>query len=366
MRKRISTTLIFCLFLLVAFGQSTGNLYRQKHICLDVGLPYWEPSLKIGNGWDAFTLISAADEGVIYAVNPNGKLFWYKDTGYNKGKTEWFSGNGIPISSDWDYFKKIMCAGKGVIYGVTQSGDLWWMKHTDYLNGTTSWDPNSGNKVGQGWNGLRDYFCGRDGVIYAVFQDGTLKWTKHLGVTNGSAGAAAYVNGGNWASMGINMNNYGRFFTSGDIVYAVENTTNDLYWWRPEAVDSVSGQPTKWFNNGIGRKVGVNWNNYKHIFAINDGFIYAVGNMLTSSEEPVSENKLHLFPTIATNAVNIQFEKVVSGTIEIVDVSGKTTQKIEISDQQSCQLEVMQLPSGWYSIVFRSDLDVHSTRFFKL
>ncbi|MGI8595478.1 MAG: hypothetical protein ACR2ML_14145 [Solirubrobacteraceae bacterium] len=47
----------------------------------------------------------------------------------------------------------------GVIYAVQNNGDLLWFRHEGRADGTFRWASNEGKKVGHGWNS-RQALCG--------------------------------------------------------------------------------------------------------------------------------------------------------------------------------------------------------------
>ncbi len=42
----------------------------------------WELPKEVGTGWGHFTKIISAGDGDIYAIQPNGDLYWYKHDGW--------------------------------------------------------------------------------------------------------------------------------------------------------------------------------------------------------------------------------------------------------------------------------------------
>ncbi len=71
-----------------------------------------------------------------------------------------------------------------MIYAVDPQGKLWWYKHRGYLTGAQDWE--GPKQVGTGWAGFRKVFSSSDGFIYALQNTGDLLWYQHLGYRDGS------------------------------------------------------------------------------------------------------------------------------------------------------------------------------------
>ena len=80
----------------------------------------------------------------------------------------------------------IFSGGNGVIYGVQNDGTLYWYRHKGWLKGENNWVSLNGKKIGDGWI-FDQIFSGSDGLIYGVHNDGTLHWYRHKGWLSGAA-----------------------------------------------------------------------------------------------------------------------------------------------------------------------------------
>jgi hypothetical protein len=82
-----------------------------------------------------------------------GSLLWYKHKGYLNGTISWANGGaGIQVGSGWANFKSVFATDSGVIYGIQTDGKLIWYRHKGYLNGTSSFaNGGAGIQVGSGW-----------------------------------------------------------------------------------------------------------------------------------------------------------------------------------------------------------------------
>ena len=162
----------------------------------------------IGIGWGEFQQIFAGGDGVVYGVQPNGELKWYRNTGYRTGggyndPGGWDPKGGKTIGIGWGEFKQIFSTGKGIIYGVAASGELKWYRNTGYLTGAGyndagGWDAKSGKTIGIGWSELEHLTATANGVIYGVAANGDLKWYRNTGYLTG----AGYNDSGGWDAKG--------------------------------------------------------------------------------------------------------------------------------------------------------------------
>ncbi|MGB0866247.1 MAG: tachylectin-related carbohydrate-binding protein [Granulosicoccaceae bacterium] len=151
-----------------------------------------------GLGWRSYEKVFYGDNGVLYAVTPEGRLAWYKHLGWKDGSRDWAnSGNELIVSvgsqPDWRKYRHVFSAGDGVIYAVTggSTGDLHWYKHEGWQDGINSWANGGRPSVistsqGLGWGSYKYLESGGKGVLYAVKSNGALVWYNHLGYQDGS------------------------------------------------------------------------------------------------------------------------------------------------------------------------------------
>jgi hypothetical protein len=161
-----------------------GWLSWYKHNGYASGSPDWEMPRNVGNGFNGQQVFSGGN-GVIYLINNAGELYWYKHLGYKSGDKIW-ANNGIGKkvgNTGWKDARFVFSGGDGVIYLIDNRGDLYWSKHLGLQDGTDKWQER--RKIGSGWLNLRQVFSGGGGIIYAVKDNGDLVWQKHEGFTNG-------------------------------------------------------------------------------------------------------------------------------------------------------------------------------------
>jgi hypothetical protein len=228
---------------------SDGDLLWYRHDGHDDGSFRWATAQgkKVGSGWKVRQAFSGGD-GVIYAVMANGDLLWNRHEGRADGTFRWASPNGKKVGTGWN-FEHVFSGGGGVIYAITAGGDLLWYRHDGRADGSMRWAAAQGTKVGQGWS-FKHVFSGGDGVIYAVTADNHLLWYRHDGRDDGSfrwAAAQGKTVGSGW--------DVRQAFSTGDgVIYAVMSN-GDLLWNRHEGRGDGSFRWTA----PTGKKVGSGW-----------------------------------------------------------------------------------------------------------
>lgn len=126
----------------------------------------WAPGSgnTIGNGWEHFQILFSAG-GALLGVEPNGDLRWYAYVGQGaedrSGNTGWSANSGNVIGHGWNRFSKIVGDlsdhdGLGQeIYAIEPNGNMFWYKYMGDGRsdpaGSVGWHPNSGNQIGRGW-----------------------------------------------------------------------------------------------------------------------------------------------------------------------------------------------------------------------
>ena len=145
--------------------QDNGDLLWYRHEDRDDGADRWAPGsgTKVGNGWH-FKQVFSGGDGVIYAIQDTtvdvstgrrigGNLAWYRHDGWRTGGAEWTS--PVAAGKKWDKFKQVFYGGDGVIYAIQDNGDLLWYRHEGRDDGADRWAPGSGTKVGNGGTSSR-------------------------------------------------------------------------------------------------------------------------------------------------------------------------------------------------------------------
>ena len=114
----------------------------------------WQPGsgLVIGGGWDGFTHVAYAGDGVFYAVDGDGTLFWYRRLDVTQEFSAWYNdGVGAAIGSGFQIADQFFAA-RGAVYLSDSAGNLFWYGYSDSLSPDGVWVPTSGARIGAGWN----------------------------------------------------------------------------------------------------------------------------------------------------------------------------------------------------------------------
>ncbi len=204
------------------------------------------------------------EEGIIYRVDINGDMFWYKHTGHRTGSAKWVRNDGKLVGRGFKG-KHVFAGGGGIIYFIDDKGDLYWYKHLGYLNGAYSWangavgkkvadgtivNPRLGGRVATKWRTARFVFSGGNGVIYLIDRAGDLYWYKHTGFLDGTErwqGPNRIAR--NWQDIRV-------VFSGGNgSIYAVHNR-GILLWYKH--IDFAGGTDA-WENNREPRRLGGGW-----------------------------------------------------------------------------------------------------------
>jgi hypothetical protein len=152
-----------------------------------------------------------------------------------------------------------------------QKGNIFWYEHKGWQTGTGA--PSPGVEIGHGgWTNFKSVFASRDGWIYAIDWYGNLNRYHDTHWQNGvpmSLGSSQVISSDNWVQ-------YREVFASSDasgnrLIYAITGDykspgTGKLWRW----LDTGGNQL------GQGTLIEGGWENYKHVFASNDGVIYGI------------------------------------------------------------------------------------------
>ncbi|SJM92556.1 tachylectin-related carbohydrate-binding protein [Crenothrix polyspora] len=176
------------------------------------------------------TKMFSGDDGIIYTINNKGQLLWSRHDGRFNGSQVWTNGNKLSIiGNGWNKYSHVFSGGDGIIYAITTDGKMLWFRHTGWLDGTAKWTADSGKQVSKGWVGVLKVFSGGNGVIYSIMPSGRLRWHRHDGRLTGTDN---WVNAGVHSVVGYNWQGYRQVFTGGDgIIYAI-TAKGDLLWHR--------------------------------------------------------------------------------------------------------------------------------------
>lgn len=210
--------------------------------------------LRLNGPTDNYQYVFPGGDGVIYAIDNDGQLFWYKHEC-------WRDGSGEPAmrrrvgESGWNRFRKVFSSGEGIIYAVDHGGKLIWYRHDGWVDG--GGEVSHRRVVGQsGWQEFLNVFSGGDGVIYAIDLKGNLLRYTHTGWRDGSneASEPTVVGSGGW-------DHYRGVFGGDGVIYAIGE--GNLFWY-PKGL-------------GYKREIGTGgWNEFGNVFYGGEGIIYAI------------------------------------------------------------------------------------------
>ena len=117
----------------------------------------------VGQNWAQFVHVFSTGEGVIYAVDPQGRLWWYKHRGYLTGTQDWEGPK--QVGTGWSAFKKVFSSSEGYIYALTQTGEMLWYQHMGYQDGSVKW--RGPTPIGAAWGDYSLVFSAMQGTPQA-------------------------------------------------------------------------------------------------------------------------------------------------------------------------------------------------------
>jgi len=231
----------------------SGQLRRWSYPAPLTGGGAWSQAM-ISSSWGGDNTISGGD-GVIYAISSTGALRWYKDNNFNgSGGANWHSSSGSVIGSGWTIFSRVLGAGNGVIYGMEPNGTLRWYRHLG-PNADPTWAAGSGSVIGSGWNIFASMVSSGNGILYGVATNGDLRWYRHLDPLGGTS---SWANGGSGVTVGSGWNAFTRIGSFGAGVLLGRDGVGNLLWYRH--LEPLAGSDS-WANSGVGISQGTGWSN---------------------------------------------------------------------------------------------------------
>ena len=238
-----------------------------------------------------FIRLIGGGNGVIYAIQADGRLLWYRHAGWATVSSSWAnSGIARQIGTGWSSFVTVLAGSNGTLFGLRPNGDLIWYRYvvSDWNTGAGSWAANSGSRIGNGFTSFSRLFGGYDGVIWGVAGNGDLHYFRY-NRTDGTTGSGAWTSrgkvGNGWQAMSDLVGD------SGGVIYAMAGT---LKWYRYDG--------TKWAT-GSGKAIGNGWaeTTQKTAICAGSGALYRV--QLDKDEVPNLDDKLLAYRlTTWTNA----------------------------------------------------------------
>jgi len=129
----------------------------------------WEGPKVLGTGWQDYKKVFSGCKGTIYAITQDGTLKWLKHLEYLTGGSRpsaWLAPRTVGIG--WQNFQHVFPACNGIIYAVTPNGELWWYKHNGAnsgkgLNSPGAWE--GPKTVSYGWQNIKTIFAIMPGTL---------------------------------------------------------------------------------------------------------------------------------------------------------------------------------------------------------
>ena len=137
--------------------------------------PPWEGPKQVLSGLRDYDKFFSGSDGILYAIDRGGDLFWNRNDGFREGASQWAGWK--KVGTGWGDFTKVFSMGEGIVYAVAADGSLMWYRHDAYKTGDFQWT--GPETVGTGWNQFKDILPAGGGVILAVKPDGSIVWYKH-------------------------------------------------------------------------------------------------------------------------------------------------------------------------------------------
>ena len=195
-------------------------------------------------GWQQFIFLFAAENNVIYAVNPQGQLLRYVDASQTGGGD--VSSPQVVGQGGWLQFLFLFSGGGNIIYAVNPQGQL--LRYAD-ASQTGGGDVSSPQVVGQGgWQQFKFLFGGGNNVIYAVNQQGQLlRYVDASQTGGGDVSSPQVVGQGGWLQF--------LFLFTGwnNIIYAVDQQGQLLFYRDASQTGGGDVSSPRW----IGRMAAV-------------------------------------------------------------------------------------------------------------
>jgi len=244
-----------------------------------------------------FVRLVAAGNGVIYAIQADGSLRWYRHAGWTSGGTGWANGVGREIGTDWHIFRAVLAGSAGQLYTVSGDRTLrWWqydLADPDGGSGDGTWHTASGAVIHDGFGDYPRVLGGYDDVLYGVKSDGSLWWLRYE-AGDGSSGPDSWAFGGQAQQIGTGFHRFPQLVAAPSGVIMGAEIAGVLSWWRYLAGDGTNGAGA-WARGGIRADVGTGWatESLRTWTMGADGEIYAVA--LDTSPTPDLDHVLRWY-----------------------------------------------------------------------
>src|SRR5215469_5917396 len=193
----------------------------------------------------------------------------------------WTTKGGSPVAYDsLQRFIQFVPGGNGIIYAIQADGTMFWYRHTGWQNGAATWaNGGTGRVIGNGWNIFSNVLANSDGQIFGFLPDGTVRWYKYQ-VSNLTTGAGTWAGGGTGPVIGSGFDQFPRIIGGWNAQFFCIDNTGDRYWFQYTAGNG-SGAVTAWAGRGIPQLIGSGWLPVKRAWTEPNGVIYTVDQIGT-------------------------------------------------------------------------------------
>ena len=250
-----------------------------------------------------FLQLLGGGNGIIYGVQADGTLIWYRHSDWATGGPTWANGVGLSIGAGFNQFQTVLASADGQLFGVRANGELVWYRYllSDPVRGSGTWASGSGSVIGSGFDEFARVVGGWDGVIYGLTDAGDMYWFRYI-AGNGAAGSAAWANGGAGARIGSGWAAHEVMLADPNgVIYGIRQG-GEFDWWRYVAGDGSSG-PSAWqggggpsfLSGGFGSVSQKTW------FTCGSGTLYVVA--LDTSDVPAQDSVLNWYRLLNSETV---------------------------------------------------------------
>lgn len=194
-----------------------------------------------------FVRLIGGGNGVIYAIQADGRLLWYRNLGWATSSPSWANaGTARQIGTGWAMFETVLAGADGTIFAMRGNGDLLWYRYVvaDWTTGRGSWAARSGSRIGTGFTKFPRLFGGYDNIIWGIDPGGSLYRYQYLR-NDGLVAPGAWLGG---TRVGNGWNTVADAVAdTGGVIYAQNGS---LRWYR-----YVDGR----WATGTGRTIASGW-----------------------------------------------------------------------------------------------------------
>jgi N,N-dimethylformamidase beta subunit-like protein/tachylectin len=277
--------------------RTDGTLLWYRHLGWQTGEYVWSPGSgrTIGSGWHMFDQVLAGAEGQLFGFTGDGSVWWHRYvlTDSDTGEGDWAPNTSSIIGSGFDAFAYVFGGWDNVIYAVDAEGDLYWFKYLadDGTNSPGAWaNEGKGAKIATDRKSYLLQWADPGGVIYSSIQGGDLHWFRYL-AGDGTNDAGAWANEGEPIPISSRWDWYFSVerFSNGGALYSVfidgadpPGQDGDLNWYLLNNWQTVDTDQGPHWARDAGALVGNGWTTFRQgaLQGYADNWSYTPGSEL--------------------------------------------------------------------------------------